>query len=83
MTNIKVVHNYSCGVVSDVDISPLTWDDIEHWHVKWCTLHVTIKGTGEAKEFDLGDPDPEFMDTKRPSFVQIYSEDETELLCED
>jgi hypothetical protein len=48
-----------------------TWDDVEHWHVKWGTLHLTFKdGTEEQITTDYIELDA--IDVKRPDAVGIH-----------
>ena len=48
-----------------------TWDDVEHWHVKWGTLHLTFKdGTEEQITTDYIELDA--IDVERPDAVGIH-----------
>ena len=52
-----------------------TWEDVEHWFVKWDSLFLSFRD-GTDTEIELNSNTEDVIDWKRPSSVEIYGTDE-------
>lgn len=67
---------YSAGASANVRLpAGKTWDDVDHWHVKWDTLYLTLKD-GTELEVGLDISGADIIDYKRPDSVEVWEDGE-------
>jgi hypothetical protein len=80
---ITIFTDYNAYVGSDVLLpAGRTWDDVAEWGVKWRMLRI-IWRDGTETEHELEAPDPDMIDTKRPTQVSIETADEPHTLLDE
>lgn len=70
---IAISATYYASTTGIIDLPEgKTWDDVEHWFVKWDTFHYRLKGEKDYREIELCSDPMNIIDWKRPSTVEVY-----------
>ena len=73
---VTVSASYYTGAESTIELPDgKVWEDVEHWNVKWDTLHFKFKDEETWREKSLNSDSTDSTDWKRPVNVTIYGVD--------
>lgn len=76
MATYQISATYYAGTSANVKLPEnKTWDDVEHFYVRWDVLHIHWK-SGEDREYELHSDDLDCIDWKRPTSTEVYRVDD-------
>jgi hypothetical protein len=75
--NYRIETTWHCGATATVELPDgKTWDDIEHWFIKWDTLYLQFFGSEEVHELSL-DSGGGDVDWQRPLTTEVFEAGES------